>query len=207
MRRDLTGQRFGRLVVLEDAGRSHGSPLWKCKCDCGEIKSVTSGHLVNGDTRSCGCLCRENRGKTSKTHGETKRRLYKIWVDIKTRCYNERSRNYYKYGKRGVAMCNEWKNSYEAFRDWSVANGYTDNLTIDRIDFNGNYTPNNCRWVTQKVQQNNRRNNHLITYDGETLTISQWNERMGFSRGLISQRLNKLGWSTDKAITTPQRRI
>jgi hypothetical protein len=165
---------------------------------------VTSGHLTGGDTKSCGCLYWENL-HAPKTHGESKDRLYKIWVGVKTRCYNKRNRNYLKYGQRGVTMCEEWKTSYEAFREWAMSNGYDVSLTLDRKNPFGNYEPPNCRWVTQKIQQNNRSNNHILTYNGETHTVSQWNEKLGFKRGLLSQRLNKLGWSVEKAITTPTR--
>lgn len=145
------------------------------------------------------------RAKLEK-HGETGTRLYRIWADIKTRCYNTQNHNYQKYGAKGIVMCDEWNTNYEAFRNWALANGYNNTLTIDRISPLGNYEPSNCRWATQKVQQNNRSNNHVLTYDGETLTISQWNEKMGFPRGTISQRLNRLGWSVEKAITTPVRK-
>ena len=202
MQKDLTSQRFGRLTVVALVKVNNHS-RWLCKCDCGNETIVTTGHLTSGDTRSCGCLLLEHRHLTHKTHGDSKERLYRIWADIKTRCYNKQSHNYHKYGQRGIKMCNEWYENYEAFRDWAMANGYAADLTIDRINFNGNYCPENCRWVSQKVQQNNRRNNHIITYGGETLTVSQWNEKLGFSRGLLSQRLNKLGWDVAKAITTP----
>ena len=207
MRKDLTDKRFGRLLVLKFEGNGkHGESLWECQCDCGNIKIVSAGHLTNGDTRSCGCLYRETRHTFGKTHGESKNRLYKIWVGIKIRCHDEQNGSYHKYGKRGIEVCEEWRNSYEAFRDWALSNGYTDKLTLDRKDNNGNYCPDNCRWATQKEQQNNRRNNHLLTYNDETLTISQWNDRLGFTRGTISQRLNKLGWSVEKALTTPIRK-
>lgn len=206
MRQDLTNKRFERLLVLKFAGKGrHGEPLWECRCDCGNIKIVSAGHLTNGDTRSCGCLHKERFSLSHTTHGESKSRLYKIWVGVKTRCCDKRSRNYHKYGQRGITVCEEWLNSYENFKTWAVVNGYSNVLTLDRIDSNGNYCPSNCRWATQKEQQNNRRNNHLLTYNGETLTVSQWNEKLGFTRGTVSQRLNKLGWSVEKALTTPIR--
>ena len=207
MRRDLTGNRFERLVVVKYAGTNKsGSPLWECRCDCGKVSYVTTGHLTDGTTRSCGCLYTESRHTINKTHGESKTRLYRIWADIKTRCYNSKSTNYYKYGGRGICMCDEWFESYQTFEKWALSNGYKDNLTIDRIDSFGNYKPSNCRWVTQKVQQNNRSNNHLLTYNNETLTISQWSEKLGFKKSVIGQRINGMGWSVEKALTTPIRK-
>lgn len=203
MRTDLTNKRFGRLLVVKFVGKGkHGEPMWECLCDCGNIKNVSTGHLANGDTRSCGCFYNETRHAINAIHGESKSRLYKIWAGIKSRCYDKQSRSYHKYGQRGIVVCQEWRDSYESFKAWSVANGYTEELTLDRKDNDGNYCPENCRWATQKEQQNNRRNNHLLTYDGETLTVSQWNEKLGFPKGTISQRLNKLGWSVEKALTT-----
>ncbi len=204
MRRDLTNQRFGRLLVLKFAGNGkNGVPMWECLCDCGNKKNVSTGHLTHGDTQSCGCFHKEKLSLASATHGESKSRLYKIWAGIKSRCYDKQSRSYRKYGQRGITVCQEWCDSYESFKAWAMANGYTDELTLDRKDNDGNYCPENCRWATQKEQQNNRRNNRLLTYNGETLTASQWNERLGFTRGTVSQRLNKLGWSVEKALTTP----
>lgn len=207
MRRDLTNQRFGRLLVVKFAGNGkNGIPMWECLCDCGNKKNVSTGHLVHGDTQSCGCLLAEARKLNNYIHGESRTRLYKIWVGIKSRCYDKQSRSFHKYGQRGITVCKEWCDYYEVFKEWAIANGYQDNLTLDRIDNEGNYEPSNCRWATQKEQQNNRRNNHLLTYNDETLTVSQWNEKLGFPRGTISQRLNKLGWSVEKALTTNLRK-
>ena len=180
--------------------------MWECLCDCGNTNIVSTGHLTHGDTQSCGCLLTEKRKLIHITHGESKSRLYKIWGGIKSRCYDKESRSYHKYGQRGITVCEEWCNSYETFKEWAIANGYTDTLTLDRKDNNVGYCSENCRWVTQKVQQNNRRNNRLITYKGETLTVSQWNDKLGFPRDTVSQRLNKLGWSVEKALTTPIRK-
>lgn len=205
--KDLTGQRFGRLTVVKRIVSNKGKRyLWECKCDCGNVTYITTSHLTDGNTKSCGCLYAESRHAINKTHGGSGTRLYRIWVDIKTRCYNAKSTNYYKYGGRGICMCDEWFEKYQSFENWALANGYAENLTIDRINPNDDYKPSNCRWVTQKVQQNNRNNNRLLTYNNETLTISQWSEKLGFKRSVIGQRINGMGWSVEKALTTPIRK-
>ena len=142
---DLTGQRFGRLTVLERTELK-----WLCKCDCGNKKIVAGGHLVSGDTKSCGCL----RIK----HGMRNTRLYSIWHGMKERCYNTKHKFYKHYGGRGIKVCEEWKNDFQTFADWALSHGYADNLTIDRIDVNGNYEPSNCQWATNAEQQRNKRN-------------------------------------------------
>lgn len=131
-----------------------------------------------------------------------KSRLYTIWKNMKARCSNNASQNSY-YGARGITVCEEWRNSYQAFYNWAMANGYTDELTIDRIDVNGNYEPSNCRWATLKEQANNKRNNRLLTYNGKSLTVSQWTKELGFNQGLISRRINYLGWDIERALTEP----
>jgi len=136
------------------------------------------------------------------THRESNTRLYNIWVNMKARCYRPTGRGYKDYGGRGIIMCDEWKNSYEAFRDWSKNNGYRDDLSIDRIDNDGNYEPNNCRWVDIYIQANNKRDNRFVTVDGETKTISQWSRIVGINKKTIQQRLDR-GMSDEDAIKTP----
>jgi hypothetical protein len=119
------------------------------------------------------------------------------------RCENQNVSHYFRYGGRGIAICKEWRNSFEAFGNWALSNGYRDDLSIDRIDVNGNYCPENCRWATPKEQSNNKRNNHLIEYNGETKTMKQWCDQFGVSFDLVKQRINKLGWSPEMAFFTP----
>lgn len=171
---DLTGQRFGRLVVIDRATELPGV-WWNCKCDCGNVAKIRSSQLRYGFTGSCGCLRDEMRTEHNKpVHGETNTRLYDIWRGMKKRCYVKNSAGYRYYGGRGITVCDEWIASYEAFRDWAISNGYRDDLTLDRIDPNGNYEPSNCRWATYIEQENNRRSCHYIEINGVKLTVSQW---------------------------------
>lgn len=203
--RNLTGQRFGRLTVIErDCGVIGANAYWICKCDCGGYSVVRGSHLTSGRTKSCGCLEKENLkriGKASK-HGKRKERIYSTWCKMKERCCTETSSSYSNYGGRGISVCGEWKNNFQTFYDWAMANGYSDDLTIDRIDVNGNYEPSNCRWVTHKEQANNTRKNRFITHNGETHTLAEWADASGLKYDTFYRRL-KEGWSMDEIINTP----
>ena len=201
---NLTGKRFGKLVAIKTAGKTkNGAYLWKCKCDCGNEIIANVGNLKNGHTKSCGCL-RVDRCKTNFTkHGLEHTRLYGIWSDMRLRCYDEKNIAYHRYGGRGITICDEWKNDVKAFYDWATANGYKDSLTIDRIDNDGNYCPENCRWATVKEQASNRRSNILVTHNGKTQTMKKWANEVGTPYKVVWARMQKLGWSAERALTEP----
>lgn len=181
------GMRVRMLTVIKKSGRdSSRNILWECRCDCGRAVSVTA-HALRTSRISCGCT---NQG----THHKTNTRLYAIWTSMKRRCYNPHDKSYQKwYGAKGIKMCDEWKNDFMSFHDWSISNGYNDTLSIDRIDCNGNYEPSNCRWVTSQVQAINKSNNVLLTYNGETLTVTDWARRLNVAQATIKRRFEKHG--------------
>lgn len=203
---DLTNKKIGRLTVLEFFGYKNNKVIWKCRCDCGNITYVVHGNLIHNSTKSCGCLQKELLSKRSITHNLTKTKIYSTWIDIKKRCYNVNSISYCNYGGRGITVCDEWKNDFKSFYNWSMQNGYDETLSIDRINNNGNYEPSNCRWVDRKTQNNNTRHNHYITYNGKTLTLAQWSEELGLTYSCLKSRINKHHWSIEKALTTPARK-
>lgn len=177
---DLTGQRFGRLLVIsqsENKQTNSGSRrCWVCQCDCGNMTLGTTLDLRKGDKKSCGCLYNEKIKANGIIHGLSDTRIYGIWKAMRKRCNNPHDSRYEAYGGRGISVCQEWNSSFISFYDWSIAHGYNDSLTIDRIDCNGNYTPDNCRWVDFKTQCNNRRSNRIFEYNGESHNINEWSE-------------------------------
>ena len=169
-KKDLTGQRYGRLVVVGYAGTKQSGnqqkTMWLCKCDCGNEKVVSAGELQSGHTTSCGCYHKEQVGRINRTHNmANKQRLYRVWKAMRERCNNPHNKSFKNYGGRGIKVCDEWQKDYLAFHKWAMANGYKEEtlpnglnrLTIDRIDVNGNYEPNNCRFVTNAENARNKR--------------------------------------------------
>lgn len=202
---DMIGKTFGRLTVTGFDGISKGrNALWRCTCSCGTSEVVVRGSsLRSGNCRSCGCLNREAataQGHASRTHGQTGTPLHRRWQGMLTRCHNPNDKRYADYGGRGITVCPEWRESFEAFaRD--MGPGYAEGMTLDRVDVDGPYSPENCRWATQKEQQNNRRNNRLLTFCGQTKTLAEWCEFLGLRYSTVWHRL-KSGWSVERALTT-----
>lgn len=194
---DLVGRKFNKLIVIKRVKNSGKHTMWKCRCDCGNETIVRADDLKSGCSKSCGCYAREMATILNTSHGGTGTRLYNIWNLMKDRCLNPNNKRYECYGGRGITVCEEWM-EFEPFRDWSMSNGYADNLTIDRKDNDGNYEPSNCRWATHKEQANNRSNNHYLTYNGETHTIAEWAEIKGINKDVLRSRIN-IGWQIERA--------
>ena len=199
--KNLTGITFNRLYVIKRVSNDKsGRARWLCKCECGTIKVILGKHLLSRKIQSCGCLQKERVTK----HKMSNSRLYSIYRGMKDRCYNQNMPEYHNYGGRGVTICDEWLNDPSAFFKWSLENGYSDDLTIDRKDNDKDYSPENCRWSTFVEQQNNRSNNTLLTKDGETHTIAEWSIILNISASTISTRLSK-GYSDEEALRIEKR--
>lgn len=201
---DITGKRFGRLVATKFLEYRKGNSVWRCKCDCGNESNVCYSNLINGNTKSCGCIFNE----IFEMHGLTDTRLYTVWANIKARCYYKKDIDYQDYGGRGIIMCEEWRNSFQTFYDWAMENGYDENAekwqcTIERIDVNGNYEPSNCKWATIKEQANNKTNNFNITYKGETKTLAQWAEDLDLPYKTLYARIHCYHWDIEEAFERP----
>lgn len=188
------GDRYGHLSVISEveSQRIGGQikRMIKCQCDCGNITILELGKLQSGHTISCGCYRQTANRERSQTHGLTHSRIFNIWSSMRQRCCNSNRPGYKHYGGRGIKVCEEW-NVFETFYEWAIKNGYDESLTLDRIDTNGNYEPNNCRWTTWKVQQNNRRNNRLVEINGVVRTLQQWADISGIRQSTILCRLNR----------------
>lgn len=203
---DKTGKRYGLLTVIERVPSVCGETVWVCQCDCGNKTLVRGGNLSSGAVKSCGCLRKERAAQTYTIHGEAKRngersKLYSVWIGMRRRCYDENSINYSDYGLRGITICDDWKDNFQKFKEWALSSGYDPALTIDRIENDKGYSPGNCRWTGTREQARNRRSNRIITFNGETHTAVEWEEKLGFSRGTISRRIKSRGWSIERALT------
>lgn len=197
---NLIGKKFGKLAVIERAENDKsGQTQWLCECDCGNRIIVQRSNLKSGNTKSCGCYKKHNKSHT---------RLYKVWEGMKARCYNKNYPSFRSYGKRGIIMCEEWKNNFEIFYFWAINNGYEKTAkkgrcSIDRINVDGNYEPTNCRWIDNNLQQRNRTNNHNITFRNETHCLTEWAEILNISSETLFARINRLKWNIDKALSEP----
>lgn len=206
------GQKYNKLTIIElnhinnykdKKGIIRHREYYKCLCDCGIYIITEKSQITTGHTKSCGCLKKVSRVKRNDFHGLSKTKLYYIWGTIKDRCYRTKSIDYKNYGGRGITVYQKWQDNFVNFYNWAINSGYKDGLTIERIDVNGNYEPNNCTWIKNELQSHNRRNNHYLTYNGKTQILSEWAKEMNLHNGsTISGRL-KRGWSIEKALTTP----
>jgi len=191
---DKSDQRFGKLLVMNRVENSKkGGAMWRCVCDCGNTTIVLTDNLKIGGTSSCGC--------NVKKHGLCHTKEYTIWENIVQRCTNIKHPKYPSYGARGITVCDRWLDFKNFYEDMGARP--SDDYSLDRIDNNLGYSKDNCRWATRKEQQNNTRRNRYITYQGETKTIPQWAEIVGISIMTLRTRLFKLGWDTERALTTP----
>lgn len=195
----MVGKTFGRLTVLKQSPRKSGKIYWSCLCSCGKVVDVEGYHLRSGRTKSCGCYKADRTRERSKTHGLYNTRLHVIWSSMKIRCYNRNHQAYKNYGGRGISVCAQWKSNFKCFYDWAMDNGYNDSLTIDRIDTNGNYSPENCRWIDMKSQAQNRRNNVYLTDNGQTKTVSDWAAETGQHPWTLFYRI-RLKWNDHEVI-------
>lgn len=197
---DLIGQTFGRLTIISleyskqryKKGKKSGfEHYYLCKCECGNNIVTSKRSLLQGSTKSCGCLQKENTSNVNKKHGMINTRLYHIWNGLRQRCNNIANKDYKNYGSRGIKVCEEWDNNFKSFYDWAINNKYKDDLTIDRIDVNGDYKPSNCRWVDYKTQANNRTDTIYIIHNNQTKTIQEWSNIYNLPVTTIKNRLRK----------------
>lgn len=194
----LTGQKFGKMTVLgRDTDRQSKRTYWMCQCECGKIKSCRADSLKQGAIVSCGCK-KKAQDKINlvkhHSHKQSGTRLYYSWQDMKKRCYNEGNSRYANYGGRGIKVCDEWKNDFTAFYQWAINNGYTETMTLDRINVDGDYEPNNCRWADVKTQCNNRTSNIKITIGNSTRTLTEWCEIFDVDYKKILARYHRNGF-------------
>ena len=206
---DLTGHVYGKLAILHELKYPKPKRIsWVCQCSCGNLCTVTTTELRCGDTKSCGCTHKEQLIARNYKHGNSKSSEYHTWQSLRDRCLNPKNKMYKHYGARGISVCSEWLNSFENFYK-DMGNKPTCKHSIDRINNNGNYCLENCRWVTQKVQVNNSRLARKITHPvtKESLCCSDWSKRLRGNRQLVSARINTYGWSEERAITTMVNKI
>lgn len=199
-RDDLSGKKYGRLLVVEMAQQRSSSKkvMWVCKCDCGNEVTVIGSALKNGNTASCGCLHKEGVRKLFTTHGRSKTVEYHIWQGMMKRCYKPYVYAYPHYGGRGIKVCSEWQDFENFYRDMGEKPEWAN--SIDRINNDADYSPDNCRWATQKDQCRNKRNNHYLTLKGETKSAAEWAEMLSINVNTIYTRINHLGWDTERAL-------
>lgn len=197
------GEIYGRWTVIDNSFErlDTGNRTLLCRCECGTVRQVIMNELRSGRSQSCGCMRNELASNRLKTHGMSGTRIYRIFQCMKDRCYSKSHEAYFRYGGRGIIICDEWLDSFENFYNWAISHGYRDSLSIDRIDNNGNYEPKNCKWSTTKEQNNNRKNHRYITYDGKTMNVSQWANYLGLPRGTLQNRISA-GKTIEEVLST-----
>jgi hypothetical protein len=203
---DLIGKKYGRWTVISLSPRKYRKmAMWKCRCECGTEREIIGNNLIRGISKSCGCLKVERTKATKTTHGDTKNgklaRLYTIWQGMKLRCEYPSQRMYPYYGGRGIKVCKEW-HDYSIFKEWAIANGYEEGLSLDRKDNNADYCSKNCRWITQQEQVRHTSHNRFIEINGIKKCLTEWCEEYKITRQTVSSRICR-GWNEIKAITTP----
>lgn len=203
--KDITGQHFGRLTALYRLHNTKGRTKWLCICECGNLKEITLSDLQSGRVNSCGCLHSEVLIQRNLKHGKRHTKLYAVWRSIKTRCNNTADKNYKNYGARGIKMCDEWLHDFMSFYTWAMNNGYKEGLSIDRINNNGNYEPNNCQWTTREVQSRNIRSNRNYTINGVTHCLKDWCYVYNIKYNKVFDRIHKLGWPIEEALEMKER--
>lgn len=199
---DLAGKKFGRLSVLSRGPNAGRHPQWHCRCDCGKETLVHGRHIRSGITKSCGCLGRENVVKSNTKHGRCGQPIYQTWKAMIRRCYGVTGKDYPAYGGRGIFVCSEWRFSFSAFLE--DMGERPQGTSLDRIDNDGPYSPDNCRWATPAQQCANKRNNVLVTRNGKTQTAAQWERELGFSRGTIRQRIRVSKYTGERLFSPRQ---
>lgn len=208
LREDITGKKFGRLTVKEFLYKQNKCNFWKCICDCGNEIVVRQKDLRRGHTKSCGCYQRERAKEANTKHNLVGSKIYNTYLRMKQRCFDKNCERYKNYGGRGVTICDEWldkENGFINFYNWAYENGYNENLSIDRIDVNGNYEPSNCRWITMEEQARNKTNTIRVEYENEILTLKDLCRKLNLNYKTIWNRL-KSGYDLYKAINTPIRK-
>lgn len=195
------GEKYGKLTILKLAkiveyinpkGRKLQKKYYECLCECGKKAIIYQGKLTSGQTKSCGCITHKHNLHNS--------RIYNIYAGMKKRCFSITQKDFKNYGGRGITVCDEWKNDFLTFYNWAIKNGYNDTLTLDRINYNRNYCPENCRWATPKEQANNKRSNLILNYNNESHNVTQWAEKLNIPRHLIYQRIYA-GWKTNEVLS------
>lgn len=200
---DLTDKTFGRLTVTGPAIRRAGRVHWQCRCECGSTPVVFVGSLRAGRTESCGCLRAETTAARNHAHGGTSLPEYRVWLSMRTRCTNSAEPSYPRYGGRGIQVCERWE-SFENFLA-DMGSRPTRHHQIERTDNDGNYEPGNCRWATRSENCNNRVSSRVLVHDGRTLTLAEWARETGLNSHTVANRIDRLGWSVQRALTTPPR--